>query len=1075
MISTGLRLSTREQVGRRRRASAAIATIVFVIAATIATGVGLKAEEKPAAAATAAPLLGELPWYKLDSFELSDRVSLGVNVGSGNMVLRSTEFAIRGTGLNLGLSRFYNSRSSAAGAFGGRWSLGLGQDVRLTPKPDGSAVYTGPSGYAATFTPNGSGGFTTPPTFSYADLKRQADGQYELTFRESGERLRFNPSGAMVANLDRHGNATTLAYNADGTLASITDTQGRKATIDYEMCKPGHGHGDKNHCHGGPGNHKMSSGRVSQITDPIGRRTLYRYHQGNLKDYVDATGARWKFSYSAQGDLAEIIDPRGRSTSFSYDGDRRVTSITRAAKGRTPARTSYSYQSGKTVMTDPNGHQTTFVIDPEGRTTSVTDALGRTRNTKYDPNFRVTELQEPSAAVTKLTWNLNGTLASIQAPSSGQGQPGVKVSFQYTDSAHPYLPTFRADPQGNRRAFSYNQVGDLISTTSTNAAGQVMNRVRRSYHGDRNPDGTSVNCGARPGQLCTETDARQNTTTFGYDGRGNVISVTYPPPLGAKRMTVDGVSRVTSVTDGNNHTTRYTWDGSDRLTEAVYADGARLAYRWDGNGNLISRMSAAGMTTWSFDDHNRVTEKTLVGRWARRWSHDLAGNMVSATDSSGEHVTYRYNQANELVSLSEPGGRTTNFRYNNNGQRTETRYPNGVTQTIGYDDAGRQISIRATNEVGVVYTNLDAAYTSSSGSDTGQIQTITDRLSGAKSIHSYDGLNQLTRARTVNASGATTSDYQFVLDPAGNRTQQIINGGSGPAYGFNSANQLVTANGAPWGTYDGNGALTSDGTGKAFAYNAAGQTTSITPPGKPGLTMAYADADQTERVRVGDTTQVSGLFGVEEDHTPVGKTYYVKDNAGSLISQRTPSGTYYYLFDLLGSVVGLTDVSGKAVNRYSYSPFGELTSNPNAAPVPNPWRYAGGYYDTQTALTKFGARFYDPSVGRWTQQDPIPGSIADPSRMNRYPYVGNDPINNVDPEGLWFGEGIWKKVKRPLGKCAKWGVIGAGAGAAGGAAAGLLPAGLTGGLSVAGGAATGAVSGGVAGCITGAATEIFGD
>jgi RHS repeat-associated protein len=62
--------------------------------------------------------------------------------------------------------------------------------------------------------------------------------------------------------------------------------------------------------------------------------------------------------------------------------------------------------------------------------------------------------------------------------------------------------------------------------------------------------------------------------------------------------------------------------------------------------------------------------------------------------------------------------------------------------------------------------------------------------------------------------------------------------------------------------------------------------------------------------------------------------------------------------------------------------------------VPNPWRYAAGYRDADTGFTKFGARYYDPSVGRWTQQDPS-GQDANP-----YMYVGGDPVNLVDPEGL---------------------------------------------------------------------------
>lgn len=80
-------------------------------------------------------------------------------------------------------------------------------------------------------------------------------------------------------------------------------------------------------------------------------------------------------------------------------------------------------------------------------------------------------------------------------------------------------------------------------------------------------------------------------------------------------------------------------------------------------------------------------------------------------------------------------------------------------------------------------------------------------------------------------------------------------------------------------------------------------------------------------------------------------------------------------------------------NRYGYDPYGRTTYVSGA--VANPWGYASGYSDP-TGLIKFGTRYYDPDLGRWTQVDPLgPGSSP-------YGYAGNDPIDNVDPTGLWW-------------------------------------------------------------------------
>jgi len=65
----------------------------------------------------------------------------------------------------------------------------------------------------------------------------------------------------------------------------------------------------------------------------------------------------------------------------------------------------------------------------------------------------------------------------------------------------------------------------------------------------------------------------------------------------------------------------------------------------------------------------------------------------------------------------------------------------------------------------------------------------------------------------------------------------------------------------------------------------------------------------------------------------------------------------------------------------------------------NPFTFAGGSLDSATTLYTFGTRYYDPSLGRWTQQDPVGGSLGDLNSANRYTYAGDDPVNMVDPSG----------------------------------------------------------------------------
>ncbi len=106
---------------------------------------------------------------------------------------------------------------------------------------------------------------------------------------------------------------------------------------------------------------------------------------------------------------------------------------------------------------------------------------------------------------------------------------------------------------------------------------------------------------------------------------------------------------------------------------------------------------------------------------------------------------------------------------------------------------------------------------------------------------------------------------------------------------------------------------------------------------------------------------------------------------------------HFALFDGFCSIVGLTESNGTLVSTYACDPYGNLTST--TGNIANPWRYASGYLDSSTGLYKFGARYYDPTIGRWTQQDLLSGSLSDPTSLNRYLYAGDDPVNLTDPSG----------------------------------------------------------------------------
>ncbi len=129
-------------------------------------------------------------------------------------------------------------------------------------------------------------------------------------------------------------------------------------------------------------------------------------------------------------------------------------------------------------------------------------------------------------------------------------------------------------------------------------------------------------------------------------------------------------------------------------------------------------------------------------------------------------------------------------------------------------------------------------------------------------------------------------------------------------------------------------------------------------------------------------------------------TYYLYDAQGNVQGEHIGSTSYYFFHNNISSIVGVVSATGTVSDRYAYDPYGNVTAS--SGTVANPWQFAGGYYDTSTGLIKFGTRYYSPGTSSWTQQDSIAGTIQSPSAVNRYPYAGDDPVNNVDPSGKNF-------------------------------------------------------------------------
>jgi len=135
----------------------------------------------------------------------------------------------------------------------------------------------------------------------------------------------------------------------------------------------------------------------------------------------------------------------------------------------------------------------------------------------------------------------------------------------------------------------------------------------------------------------------------------------------------------------------------------------------------------------------------------------------------------------------------------------------------------------------------------------------------------------------------------------------------------------------------------------------------------------------------------------------------------------TNAGTYFYCYDANGNVVALVNAAnGTVAAQYEYGPFGELIRATGPMAKVNPFMFSTKYYDWETGLYYYGARYYNTSTGRWLSRDPLGDQVffaqlvdahrawtdADLDIISYealkpcYLFVGNDPVNGIDLFGL---------------------------------------------------------------------------
>ena len=282
-------------------------------------------------------------------------------------------------------------------------------------------------------------------------------------------------------------------------------------------------------------------------------------------------------------------------------------------------------------------------------------------------------------------------------------------------------------------------------------------------------------------------------------------------------------------------------------------------------------------------------------------------------------------------------------------------------------------------------------------------RTRLTEANGDYTNYAYDNIYQLLSEVKKDSSDSELYNYAYTYDNAGNRATMNV-GGATTDYTYDANNRLLTAGDVRFG-YDAGGNTLRKTNGSIsgapvteYQYDFANNLTKIVyADGRKnyfeynGGGIRQSKRDTTHAVRF-IYNGIDVLFEIDPATQQTAAAYLQGIHGQS--KQHRSNQDHWYLLDGLGSTRALTDTSQRVTDTYSYEAFGNIRSSTGT--TPNPFQYVGtlGYYaDDDSGLMLLTERYYNPSIGRFTACDPI-------ARMSEYTYVGNRPLNWVDPDGL---------------------------------------------------------------------------